>query len=52
MITGVCGGIAAYFNVDATIVRLGWALVTVFSAGAGIIAYIAASVIIPDETRV
>ncbi|MBP3664644.1 MAG: PspC domain-containing protein [Tyzzerella sp.] len=43
---GVCGGIAEYFNIDPTLVRLGWVL---FSAlgGSGILAYIVAAIIIP-----
>ena len=46
MLDGVCGGIAEYFDVDPTLVRLAWA---VFSAlgGSGIIAYIIAAIIIP-----
>lgn len=50
MIAGVCGGIAEYFNVDPTVVRLGWAVVSCF-AGAGIIAYIAAALIIPESPQ-
>ncbi|MFT4105799.1 MAG: PspC domain-containing protein [Lacrimispora sp.] len=46
MLCGVCGGIAEYFNVDATLIRLLWALLTCMG-GAGIIAYIIAAVIIP-----
>lgn len=46
MICGVCGGIAAYFQIDATVVRLIWAIITAF-AGAGLVAYIAAAVIMP-----
>lgn len=48
MISGVCGGIAEYFNIDPTLVRLGWVL---FSAlgGSGIIAYIIAAIIIPKR---
>ncbi len=46
MIAGVCGGIAEYFNIDPTLVRLGWVL---FSAlgGSGVLAYIVAAIIIP-----
>ena len=46
MLAGVCGGIAEYFNIDPTLVRLGWVL---FSArgGSGILAYIVAAIIIP-----
>ena len=46
-ICGVCGGIAEYFNIDPTLVRLGWALVTLF--GPGILAYIICALIIPEK---
>jgi len=45
-IDGVCAGIAEYFEIDPTLVRLGWILVTCF-AGAGILAYIIAAIVIP-----
>jgi phage shock protein C len=45
-IAGVCGGIAEYFNVDSTIIRL-LAILTIFFGGGGIIAYIIAWIIIP-----
>ena len=48
MICGVCGGIADYFNVDATLIRLVLALFAV-TGGSGIIAYIIAAIIIPEE---
>ncbi|KAB3529229.1 PspC domain-containing protein [Alkaliphilus pronyensis] len=46
-LSGVCGGIAEYFNVDSTLVRLGWVLLTIASVGAGLIGYIIAAAIIP-----
>ena len=48
MLAGVCGGIAEYFNLDPTLIRLGW---IVFSAlgGSGILAYIIAAIIIPQN---
>ena len=46
MIDGVCGGIAEYFNVDPTIIRLAWILFCAMG-GSGIIAYIIAAIIIP-----
>ena len=50
MVAGVCGGIAEYFKIDPTIVRLLWVLVTIFSGFIfGIIAYIIAAIIIPDK---
>ena len=48
MIDGVCGGIAEYFNVDPTLIRLAWILITVF-AGAGVLAYIIAAIVIPRK---
>ena len=47
MLEGVCGGIAEYFGVDPTIVRLAW---VVFCAlgGSGVLAYIIAAIIIPS----
>ena len=45
---GVCAGLAAYFGVDATLVRLGFALLTVFG-GMGILLYLGAWLVIPDE---
>jgi len=47
-IAGICGGIAEYFNIDSTIVRL-LAIFTIFFGGGGIIAYIIAWIIIPLE---
>jgi phage shock protein C len=40
-VAGVCGGLAEHFDVDPVIVRLLWIVVTVLSAGIGIIAYLA-----------
>ena len=50
MIAGICGGIAEYFNIDPTLVRLG-AAILLFS-GVGILPYLIAWVIIPDEDKV
>lgn len=47
MISGVCGGLADYFNVDAALVRLGWVLLTLASVGVGIIAYIIMVIVFP-----
>ena len=48
MLCGVCGGIAEYFNLDPTLIRLGWAVFCALG-GSGIIAYIIAAIIIPDN---
>ncbi|ABR49442.1 phage shock protein C, PspC [Alkaliphilus metalliredigens QYMF] len=47
-IAGVCGGIAEYFDLDSTLVRLGWVLFTFFG-GAGVIAYIIAAIVMPER---
>lgn len=47
MICGVCGGLGEYLNVDPTIIRL---LVVLFAfSGTGILAYIVAAIIIPED---
>lgn len=47
MLCGVCGGIAEYFQLDPTLVRLGWALFCILG-GSGVLAYIVAAIIIPN----
>lgn len=47
---GVCAGIADYFNLDPTLVRAVYALVTIFSVGIpGVIAYIVLAAVMPVE---
>ena len=47
-ICGVCGGIAEYFNIDPTLVRIGWTLLAV-CAGSGVLAYIICAIIMPEK---
>lgn len=47
-ICGVCGGIAEYFKIDVTIIRLIWAL-AILCAGTGLMAYIVCAFVIPEE---
>ena len=47
-IAGVCGGIAEYFDIDPTLIRLAWVLFCALG-GSGIIAYIIAAIIIPAK---
>jgi len=49
-ICGVCGGLADYFGIDSTLVRLGWVIAVCF-AGTGLLAYIVAAVIMPEADR-
>ena len=48
MLCGVCGGIAEYFNVDPTLIRLGFVLFCL-AGGSGLLAYIIASIVIPVD---
>ena len=47
-IAGVCAGIAEYFKIDVTIIRLIWVLF-VLCAGTGVLAYIVCALIIPEK---
>ncbi|MCG8400060.1 MAG: PspC domain-containing protein [Firmicutes bacterium] len=50
MIAGVCGGVAEYFSIDPTLVRLGYVVLSVFSAAfPGILVYLIAWLIIPAD---
>lgn len=46
MVDGVCGGIAEYFQIDPTVVRLGWILFCAMG-GSGFLAYIFAAILMP-----
>ena len=49
MVAGVCAGIADYYALDVTLIRVIVAVVSVFTGGVGALAYLAAWVIIPGE---
>jgi phage shock protein C len=49
MVAGICAGVADYFGIDLTLVRLMVAVVSVITGGAGVLAYLAAWAIIPEE---
>ena len=46
-LAGVCAGLAEYLNIDPTIVRVIWALVSL--SGGGLIAYLVCALIIPEK---
>ncbi|MBU5670177.1 PspC domain-containing protein [Peptoniphilus sp. MSJ-1] len=48
MLAGVCGGIAEYFNIDSTIVRILFVLISI-GGGFGILAYVALAIIMPER---
>lgn len=50
VLAGVCGGLGDYFNIDPTIIRIIYVLLTVFSAAfPGVVAYIIMALIMPHE---
>lgn len=51
MLGGVAAGIADFFNVDPTIVRIAFAVLTVIGGGAGVVLYLAGWLLIPEEGR-
>jgi phage shock protein C len=50
MIAGVCGGLAEYFNVDATLIRVLFLILTVFG-GSGLVIYLVMWIIVPDARK-
>src|SRR5262245_4922808 len=50
-IAGVCAGLAEYFEVDVTLVRVGWVVLSIVPGGivGGLLAYLAAWVVMPDD---
>lgn len=51
VVSGVCGGIANYLNIDPTIVRAGWAGMTVVAAPAAIATYVVASMCMDNKEK-
>ena len=49
-IDGVCAGIAEYFNIDPTLVRVAWAILAA-AGGCGILAYIICMIIMPAKPK-
>ncbi len=50
MIGGVCGGLAEYWNIDVTLVRIGYVLATLFTAvWVGVVAYVVMLFIVPEQ---
>jgi len=49
MIAGICGGLAEYWNIDPSLVRLGVLALLFVSSGGMAVAYIAGAIIIPEK---
>ena len=52
MLAGVCAGLGEYMGLDPTVVRLLWVVVTILSFGFGVVAYVAALVLMPERPPV
>lgn len=50
-ICGVCGGVAEYFDIDPTLVRVVW-LLALLGAGVGLIAYFVCAIVFPKKSEV
>jgi phage shock protein C len=50
-ISGVCAGLAEYFEIDVTLIRLIWAIIILFSFGMGIFLYFIFAIIMPLKTN-
>ena len=49
MLAGVCAGIGQFFGIDANLIRIAFALLTLLSAGAAALVYLVAWVVVPEE---
>ena len=45
---GVCGGLGEFFGIDASLIRLAWIVFSLLG-GSGVLAYIIAAIVIPDD---
>jgi phage shock protein C len=48
---GVCGGLARYFGIDPVVTRVGFIATTLFTGGAGALAYLAMLVVMPSDKK-
>ena len=49
-VAGVCGGLADYFNIDATVIRVLFLVLAVFG-GTGLVVYLVMWIIVPDASK-
>ncbi len=49
-LAGVCAGVAEYFELDSTIIRMAWLFFTILG-GSGILAYIIAAIVMPEAPQ-
>lgn len=48
MIAGVCGGLANYLDLDPTVVRVAYVLLSVFTCFAGVLVYLILALLMPN----
>ncbi|KPU62888.1 phage shock protein [Thermococcus sp. EP1] len=51
MLFGVCGGLAEYFNVDPTLVRILFIILLIGSVGTAVLLYLLLAVVMPEEPK-
>ena len=49
LLGGICGGVGRYYETDPNLVRILWVVLTLLSVGIGIVAYLVAWILIPEE---
>lgn len=49
MLSGVCGGIASYLNIDSTVIRIIFAILTVVGIGSPLLIYLVLIFVMPEE---
>lgn len=51
-LAGVCGGLAECLNMDPNLIRIGWIVITLCLFGVGVLAYLAAALLLPTKSQV
>lgn len=52
MLAGVAGGLAELWDADPSLIRVIWALLTIFTGGLALVVYIVMAIVVPDEDDV
>ena len=47
-VSGVCAGLARYFNIDVTVIRLLWLMAVIFAVGSPVLVYIIMAIVLPN----
>ena len=49
MVAGVCGGLGDHFNIDVSLIRIIWAVLTILGVGSPILIYLIMAFVVPNE---